>query len=101
MPGHMDEKLKRISELVMPVLGDHRIVEVNLSVRDCYLMVSWLQLVTRHPGISAVMKEICEGVARDFQKQVSDIHPGVNEVLEMGWDWNNDVLPDDAGGLAF
>lgn len=65
---------------------------VTLTVCDAGLIVSILQAATRHPELPADMVERIEKIGRIVQVKVAEVHPEANDLMEAGWDWDEDVV---------
>jgi len=65
---------------------------VTFTVSDVWLIVSILQAVTRHPELPPDMLERIEKIGRQVQAKVAEIHPDANDLMEAGWDWDEDVV---------
>lgn len=82
-----DEQAMQITAQVM---SDERPLQVTISIKEAWLLISALQLVCRHPGISTHMKDDFEHIARQFQDSIVEQHPVAQAVIEMGWDTRYD-----------
>lgn len=58
---------------------------LSLSVRDLYLAVTSLQLMSRYPEVQAVIWTIVSLGGR-FQNLITETHPDAKVILSMGWD---------------
>ncbi|MAU11150.1 MAG: hypothetical protein CL607_15125 [Anaerolineaceae bacterium] len=85
-------------KVVAEVMQDEDPIEVIISTQSAWLLVSGLQLVTRHPGISSHMKRAMEDIGRQFQDRLVESHPESAEIIEKGWHWEFDV---DSNGRPF
>lgn len=79
----MDEQ--QFMEITSRVMSDQTRLPVSISIMQAWLLVSGLQLATRHPGISSYMRDELTRMARQFQGAIEVIHPEAHEPLEMGW----------------
>lgn len=73
-------------KVVGKVISDKTLLPVTIDIAQAWLMVSTLQMATRHPEISPQTKAQIESIARQFQAAIVELHPYVNELIEMGWD---------------
>lgn len=87
-------------EIVRECMTDERPLDVKITVKDAWLLVSALQLATRHPELSMYMKDALFSTARQFQVAIEAVHGEAHELIEMGWDtrfdgidsFDNDVI---------
>lgn len=77
---------RQAEEIVRTCMTDERPLSVNITVKDAWILVSAIQLATRHPALSIYMKDSLFSSARMFQQQVEAAHPESHELIEMGWD---------------
>lgn len=68
-------------------------INISLPRHDAYIVVGGLQLLTRHPDIEPLIKEVFERVGRALQTVVAD-DPDVYAMLELGWHPRFDVEQD-------
>lgn len=73
------------------VMTDKTPLSLTIRIQDAWLLVSGLQLATRHPGVTDQMKELLEAIARQFQGAIVQAHPEAHPLLEMGWDSTYDM----------
>ena len=78
----------RFIEATQASMGDQEPVVCTLKARQIWLLVSALQLATRHPQVPNREEIIFLG--RQFQVALTEHNPVVREVLEMGWDQRYD-----------
>jgi hypothetical protein len=78
-------------EVASRVMSDESPLVTHIQIKEMWLIVSALQLATRHPGISPYMKDALTQIARQFQGAIVEIYPEANELLEMGWTPQFDV----------
>ena len=74
------------------VITDESPLEVSVRIAESWILVSALQLVTRHPGLGDAMKQGVERAARQFQAAIAERHPEAGPLLEMGWNPAYDVV---------
>lgn len=72
-------------EIVRECMTDERPLVVNITIKDAWLLVSALQMATRHPELIVYMKDNLFNTARQFQTQIEAVHPEAHEFIEMGW----------------
>ena len=77
--------------VVGKIMQDETPIMPIIKIKEAWLLISGLQLATRHPGISPMMKRALEHIARQFQAQIVEDYPEAAVLLEMGWDEANDV----------
>ncbi len=77
--------------IVTRVMQDKSRLDIQINIREIWLLISGLQLVTRHPGISEYMKDAITHIAMEFQVVVENKYPETHELLEMGWNTGFDV----------
>lgn len=73
------------------VMSDETPLLVEIRITDAWMLVSALQLCTRHPGLSKPMRKHITHVAMQFRDAIVERHPDAEIVLEMGWDSDYDV----------
>lgn len=78
-------------EITRKVMSDTRPQQLEIDVKSMWLLVSALQLVVKHPGLSALMKQALTRIARQFQNGVTGIHPEAETPMQMGWNSAYDV----------
>ena len=78
-----DETAMRI---VSKCMSDETPLTVNIAIKDAWLLLSGIQLATRHPELSVYMKDSLFESGLKFQTMIEAIHPEAHEFIEMGWD---------------
>lgn len=78
-----DEKAMQI---VADCLSDETHLTVNITIKDAWLLLSGIQLATRHPDLSVYMKDSLFESGLKFQEMVEAVRPEAHEFIEMGWD---------------
>ncbi len=63
----------------------NEIIELEIDCITAVIMISHIQLATRHPKNHGPSSEIAKETARKLQKAVCDVNPGVAELMEFGW----------------
>jgi hypothetical protein len=81
----------RYMDIVSRVMSDEQPLPVVINIKEAWLLVSGLQLATRHPEISEAMRAALTNIARQFQEAIEQAHPEAGECLEFGWDPDKDV----------
>lgn len=81
---------KQALDITLKCMKDKALLVVHINVKQAWLIVTWLQLVYRHPGISAPMKNEIRNVAEQFTNAVTISHPEAVSLLAMGWNTNFD-----------
>lgn len=81
---------RKFMEITARVMSDKTPLPVVISIMQSWLLVSGLQLATRHPSLSPYMKDHLTEIARQFQDAIVAVHPEAKEPLEMGWNAEND-----------
>ncbi len=84
----LDEQ--RFMEITRRVMSDETPLVTHILIKEAWLLVSALQLATRHPGISPYLRDALIDIARQFQGAIVAIHPEAEEPLNMGWDPQHD-----------
>lgn len=88
----MDEQqMRRDMEKVSKVLTDKTAVLVSTQIGQLWLMISTMQLATRHPGMAKAMRAEIEQIGRQLSRAIVEMHPEVADILEMGWQPEHDV----------
>lgn len=78
-------------------LSSEERVEINVEVRDLWLVVNALQLSTIHPGLHEPLRGWMVDIGRRIQEVITTVMPETEELLEAGWHRENDVDYDDGG----
>lgn len=73
-------------QIVSNCMSDTTPLTVNITIADAWLLLSGIQLATRHPELSVYMKDSLFNSGLKFQEQVEAVHPEAHEFIEMGWD---------------
>ncbi len=73
------------------VLTDETDLVVEMKIMHAWLLISALQLATRHPDLSDYMVTMLVTIANQFEEAIIDLHPGAQRLIEMGWDSTFDV----------
>lgn len=68
------------------------LMPVHIRIREAWLIIAALQMATRHPDLSPEVCQTLEQIGRQFQDAVTARHPKAQELLEMGWNPDFDVL---------
>lgn len=72
---------------------DQSPVTWNLTIADCWMMISAIQLAFRHPQLQAPLKanlvRMCDAVIDTIAQK----HPEAREALNMGWNPQHDKPP--------
>ena len=85
----MDEA--QFIEATRRVMSDQQTLEIHISIMQLWILVSAIQLTTRHPGLHKPLKEALIKVAHQFEDAITLIHPEATELLAAGWDPHYDV----------
>lgn len=80
----------RFMKVTREVMTDEALLQVNISIKEAWLLTSALQLATRHPGVKGKMKKSIVDIAKQFEQAIIDLHPEAAEPLALGWDPNRD-----------
>lgn len=88
----MDEA--KFMKIGTKVMSDDTEIEVTIDIKQAWVLVSGLQLLCRHPGVSPQMKDIWTHTGRQFQEAILVEHPEAEELMEMGWNTDFDVDED-------
>lgn len=78
-------------EIGVKVLKDDTPLTVTIDIMQAWILVSGLQLLCRHPGVSQQMKDIWTHSGRQFQEAIAEAHPDAEELMEMGRNTDFDV----------
>lgn len=73
-------------ELLEKVMTDNQPVVFSMATREVYLLISYLQVAYRFPGMSKVMRGHIRHIADQVQLAVIENYPEIEEVLQKGWD---------------
>lgn len=82
---------QRFLELTAEIMTDTALLPVTIQIKEAWMLIGGLQLSTRHPGLSKVMRESLVSIAQQFQAAIVERHPGANPLLNMGWDEHFDA----------
>jgi hypothetical protein len=82
---------ERFLEMAAKIMSDNSPLPVMISIKEAWLLVSCLQLGTRHPHISPTQTSMFEQVGKQFQAAIVERHPEVSALINMGWDERFDV----------
>lgn len=77
-------------EIARRVMEDETAQPVVIRYTDMRMLVSGLQLCTRHPALHAPLKERLTQIARQFQEAITLMHPEAGPLIEMGWNSDYD-----------
>jgi len=86
-----NKQMRRDMRRLEKLMEDTRLVAVNISVADLWIMVTTLQLAWRHPGLSKAMKDQIQDFTRQISQAILVLHPEMTNLLEMGWIEEHDV----------
>ena len=86
------EEFMRVVSIAM---SDQTILPVHLTFADAWILVSALQLATRHPDIHEPLRDRLTDIAKTFQAAIEDVHPEATQLLNMGWDPTYDGMEDE------
>lgn len=78
-------------ERAMNYLSKTGALLVTLPVREVWLTLSIVQAVTRHPDLPDAMMGVVVGIGRQIQAYLAGIHPHANDLMDAGWDPDQDV----------
>lgn len=73
------------------IMADKTRVMVRVDVHQAWLTISCAQLVTRHPDLNDEVKTEVVNMAHQFQDAIVELHPGAEQLIQMGWDTSYDV----------
>jgi hypothetical protein len=73
------------------VMSDKTPLDIRINILELWVLISLLQLTTRHPDLPEQMKQFAIHHGRQFQKAIATAHPEANQVIEMGWNTRFDV----------
>jgi hypothetical protein len=82
---------KKFMAIGKRVMSDDTEIETTIDIKQAWILVSGLQLLCRHPGVSQAMKDIWTHTGRQLQEAIVTLHPDAEELLEMGWNTDFDV----------
>lgn len=85
----MDEQ--QAMAIVANVMSDQRPLQVTIDIKAAWLLISGLQLVTRHSGIGEQLRQELTHIALQFQDRIIDEYPEAAPLLQAGWDPAQDV----------
>ncbi len=73
-------------EIIEKVMTDENRVTFGLSTMDVYLLLSYLQVAYRFPGMSKVMRGHMRHIADQIMQAITTNHPEAIQIIEKGWD---------------
>lgn len=76
---------KSHKQFMTEVLSDERPIIVETDIKSSWLMISYIQLAYRHPGVSREMKERIRMLMQPFEDAIVSQHPEAKRVLADGW----------------
>jgi ribulose 1,5-bisphosphate carboxylase large subunit-like protein len=79
---------------LIPMMKDDESLHIGIKVRDAWMVVSAIQLASRHPEVKGEQKAWMIHVAHQFQAAVTQLYPQVGQIMEMGWHPEFDVEQD-------
>ena len=82
---------QRFVELTAKVMSDETPLPVTIQIKEAWMLISGMQLCSRHPGLSRIMRDSLEHIGRQFQQSIVELHPEANPLINMGWDERFDV----------
>lgn len=68
-----------------PIMLDESPMTVEIPISAAWVLVSMLQLASRHPGLSKAFNRQVKAIADQFHDAIAERHPDARELLEMGW----------------
>lgn len=71
---------------LMPIMEDAQEMQIALTMRDLWMIVGAVQLVTRHPEANGEALRLATETARLMQARIIEHHPDAWLLLQMGWD---------------
>lgn len=74
------------------VMSDETILPVNITIKDAWMLISALQLATRHPKLPKTTHDFVVSVGHQFQNSIVQLHPEAEKLLERGWDTRFDII---------
>lgn len=84
---------EKFMQVVAQVMRDDRVLPVNIHIREAWLLVSGLQLATRHPDMPERTRQALVEITHQFEGAIIELHPEAKIALEMGWDHAHDAKP--------
>lgn len=76
--------------IIGAVLTDKQPLQVNIRIQEAWLIVSAIQLASRHPGIGEAQRGALIDIAEQIAAPIIERHPDAASVIEMGWDPTHD-----------
>jgi hypothetical protein len=73
------------------IMSDMTPVRANMSIQQTWILISAIQLASRHPGLNRSMKRVLTEIIQEHQKAILALHPEAEELLNMGWNPETDV----------
>lgn len=86
---------ERFLEVTAQVMTDTLPLQLNLQIKDAWLVTSALQAITRHPMISDQQRAMFRELAQTYEAAIVLRHPEAKPLVEMGWDERFDVVKGD------
>lgn len=93
----MIDELRALSLAEIAMTSEER-VEINIAIRDLWLIVNALQLSMMHEALHEPLRGWMEEIGIRCQDVITAVLPEVEELLEMGWHRENDVYSADDPG---
>lgn len=73
------------------VMSDNTELMPIIHIKEAWLLISGLQLASRHPQVSGLMKQQWRDIADQFAEEIIRLHPEAETVIDIGWDETHDV----------
>jgi len=93
----MMDELRALSLAEIAMTSEER-VEINIEVRDLWLIVNALQLTLTHEDLHEPLKSWMAEIGHRIQEVVTTVLPETGELLELGWHREYDVTSYDDPG---
>lgn len=91
MPQKKAISEQEFMKIATKAMQDETALEVHITIADAWMLISAIQLASRHPHISWMLKKRITQIARQFEKRIVEHHPDTEPLLLMGWDDRYDV----------
>jgi len=81
---------KEFAAIVGKVMSDPTPLAVDIDMQSAWLLVSFLQLASRHPHMTQEMQRRAIKLGQHFAWAIVSAHPEAETAIQMGWNRSND-----------
>jgi hypothetical protein len=85
-------------EVITQVMSDETLLQLEINIRGAWLILSALQLATRHPELHEPLINGLRKIGAGFADAICERHPEAAELIEMSWRSEYDYIGDEKEG---